>query len=108
MTSAPKKEMDDATRLSKWRCPGVFRDIEFIDCPQCGDEVEFFPQDLVMDCPGCGAEVIRVSSACISHCPARESYCYRQMVRNQYLSRTQEHGTSEEGTPEDAPDAASS
>lgn len=78
--------MTDETRLSKWRCPGVFRDIEFLPCPRCGDEVEFFPQDLVMACPGCGTEVTRVSSACISHCPAKESYCYRQMVRSQVLA----------------------
>ncbi|MHB1325293.1 MAG: hypothetical protein ACYDGS_07915 [Thermoleophilia bacterium] len=39
-----------------------------------------------MACPGCAAEVKRVSSACISHCPAKESYCYRQMVRSQVLT----------------------
>lgn len=72
--------------LSKWRCPGVFREIEFLACPDCGAEVEFFPQDLVMDCSGCGAEVKRTSSACISHCPAKESYCYRQLVRNQAIA----------------------
>jgi predicted amidophosphoribosyltransferase len=75
----------DFSHLEKWRCPGVFRDIEFLPCPRCGEEVEFFPQDLVMACDGCGAEVTRVSSACISHCPAMESFCYRQMVRSQAL-----------------------
>lgn len=78
--------MNDPSRLSKWRCPGIFRDIEFMDCPECGEEVEFFPQDQVMACTACGSEVKRMSSACISHCPAKESYCYRQMVRNQALS----------------------
>jgi len=72
--------------LSKWRCPGVFREIEFLPCPGCGAEVEFFPQDLVMACPDCGVEVNRASSACISHCPAKESYCYRQLVRSQALA----------------------
>jgi DNA-directed RNA polymerase subunit RPC12/RpoP len=55
-------------------------------CPECGEEVEFFPQDQVIACTACGSEVKRMSSACISHCPAKESYCYRQMVRNQALS----------------------
>lgn len=77
--------------LDKWRCPGVFRDIEFLTCPDCGGEVEFFPQDLVMACPGCGVQVTRRSSACISHCPARESYCYRQMVRSQALANLDEY-----------------
>ena len=44
--------MNDPSRLSKWRCPGIFRDIEFLPCPDCGEEVEFFPQDLVMACSG--------------------------------------------------------
>ncbi|MDO8736644.1 MAG: hypothetical protein Q7K29_06120 [Thermoleophilia bacterium] len=85
--------MNDPSRLSKWRCPGIFRDIEFLACPTCGEEVEFFPQDLVMACDGCGAEVKRVSSACISHCPAKESYCYRQMVRNQALTEIKHAGS---------------
>lgn len=72
--------------LSKWRCPGVFRTPEFLACPRCGAEVEFFPQDLVMACSDCGNEVTRASSACISHCPAKESYCYRQLVRSQALA----------------------
>lgn len=78
------------TDLSKWRCPGVFREIEFRDCPECGDEVEFFPQDVVMACPGCGYEMTRQSSACINHCPAKQSYCYRQMVRSQALKEIEE------------------
>lgn len=86
MEQAPKPETNNESRLSKWRCPGVFREIEFLACPDCGEEVEFFPQDLVMACTGCGAEVTRGSTACISHCPAKESYCYRQMVRSQALS----------------------
>jgi len=84
--------MNDRARLSKWRCPGIFRDIEFLACTGCGEEVEFFPQDLVMACPGCGIEVKRASSACISHCPAKESYCYRQMVRNQALGEMENNG----------------
>lgn len=74
------------TDLSKWRCPGVFRDIEFRPCPDCGGEVEFFPQDVVMACPDCGAEVTRRTSSCLSHCPAKQSFCYRQMVRSQALA----------------------
>jgi len=84
-TSVDGKNVIDESRLVKWRCPGVFRNIEFLACPDCGGEVEFFPQDLVMSCPDCHTEVARVSSACISHCPAQESYCYRQMVRHQAL-----------------------
>jgi len=94
MGQTPKPETNDESRLSKWRCPGVFREIEFLPCPGCGEEVEFFPQDLVMACPGCDAEVKRVSSACISHCPAEESYCYRQMVRNQVLTELKNQGSS--------------
>lgn len=78
--------------LSKWRCPGVFRGIEFLNCPGCGEEVEFFPQDVVMACPGCGEEVTRRSSACILHCPAKQSFCYRQMVRSQALKQINEGG----------------
>lgn len=84
--------MNDPSRLSKWRCPGIFRDIEFMACPECGEEVEFFPQDQVIACTACGSEVKRMSSACISHCPAKESYCYRQMVRNQALSEMKNTG----------------
>ncbi len=86
MHDSDDMELFDESRLTKWRCPGVFREIEFLACPECGAEIEFFPQDLVMACPGCGAEATRASSACISHCPAKESYCYRQMVRNQALA----------------------
>jgi hypothetical protein len=74
------------TDLSKWRCPGVFRDIEFLACENCGEEVEFFPQDMVMACGGCGGEVSRQSSSCLQHCPARQSFCYRQLVRSQTLA----------------------
>lgn len=42
-------------------------------------------------CPGCGVQVTRRSSACISHCPARESYCYRQMLRSQALANLDEY-----------------
>ena len=78
--------------LSKWRCPGVFRGIEFRDCPGCGAEVEFFPQDQTRRCQSCGIEVARVSGSCLSHCPAKQSDCYRQRVRAQVLSERQRKG----------------
>jgi hypothetical protein len=66
----------------EWRCPGVFREIETQACPSCAEEVEFFPQDLELSCLGCGAEVKRRSSSCLSHCPAKQSDCYRELSRN--------------------------
>jgi hypothetical protein len=79
--------MQGEIRLDKWRCPGVFREVEFIPCPRCGDEVEFFPQDQVRPCLGCGHELTRRSSSCLSHCPAKQSDCFRQVVRQQALQK---------------------
>lgn len=84
---AKEKNSDGVSHLSKWRCPGVFREIEFKNCPECGAEVEFFPQDQARPCPACGALVTRASSSCLSHCPARQSDCYREYVRRQALEQ---------------------
>jgi len=77
--------MEEAPQLGKWRCPGVFREIETQLCESCGEEVEFFPQDGRLNCLACGAEVSRASSSCLSHCPAKQSSCYREMVRQEML-----------------------
>lgn len=77
--------MPEPENLSKWRCPGVHRGIETQTCELCGDEAEFWPSDTSVICTGCGVEVFRHSSSCLSHCPAKQSHCYRQMVRRQVL-----------------------
>ncbi len=78
--------------LEKWRCPGIFRSIEFLPCPECGDEVEFYPQDMVMQCLTCGHELSRQSSSCLSHCPAKQSSCYRNMVRQHAVRELEDGG----------------
>ncbi len=86
MDGRDKQSENSAARLSKWRCPGVFREIELTACPSCGEEVEFFPQDRTRPCPACGVQVGNVSGSCLSYCPARESDCFRQTVRSRVLS----------------------
>lgn len=78
--------MTQIAKLEKWRCPGVFREISWQECPGCGEEVEFFPQDLTRPCPGCGHELGRASGSCLDHCPARQSDCYREMARLRALA----------------------
>ncbi len=78
--------MTDAGRLEKWRCPGVHRGIMLQECPECGGEVEFFPSDVEMTCLDCGTLVTRASGSCLTHCPAKQSSCYRQMVRREVLA----------------------
>lgn len=73
-------------QLGRWRCPGVFREIETQACPKCGDELEFFPQDLKMKCFNCGAVAARESSSCLSHCPAKQSECYRELTRQRMFA----------------------
>lgn len=72
-------------KLEKWRCPGVFREIAWQTCPGCGGEIEFFPQDLRRACLACGRESRRVSSSCLDHCPAKQSDCFRELVRQEEL-----------------------
>lgn len=87
--------MAGGVKLEKWRCPGVFREITWQSCPSCGNEVEFFPQDLARVCPDCGREVDRDSSACIDHCPARQSDCFREMSRRARLEDMARDGEQE-------------
>ncbi len=55
-------------------CPGA-RTIrepipEFIDCPDCGKEVEIWTDELKATCLGCGSKVLRAQQAsCIDWCP---------------------------------------
>ena len=45
----------------KTQCPGQdprfwkVGDIQQVSCPQCGDSVEFFKDDLSRKCPNCGS-----------------------------------------------------
>ncbi|MBI2328995.1 MAG: hemerythrin domain-containing protein [Chloroflexi bacterium] len=64
--------------VSDKSCPGT-RTIreprpEYINCPDCGKEVEIWTDELKATCPGCGNQVLRVQQAsCIDWCPhARE------------------------------------
>ncbi len=55
-------------------CPGA-RTIrepspEYINCPDCGSEVEIWTDELKATCPGCGNKVFREQQAsCIDWCP---------------------------------------
>ena len=55
-------------------CPGA-RTIreprpEYINCPECGKEVEIWTDELKVTCPGCGNKVFRAQQAsCIDWCP---------------------------------------
>ena len=55
-------------------CPGA-RTIrepkpEYINCPDCGREVEIWTDELKATCPGCGNKVFRAQQAsCIDWCP---------------------------------------
>ncbi|HDY69846.1 MAG TPA: hypothetical protein ENH54_02805 [Actinobacteria bacterium] len=84
--------------MKNWRCPGVHRGIETQPCPRCGEDVEYFPSDREIACSGCGELVLRISSSCLSHCPAKQSSCYRQMVRQEALTATDTGGDSEQQT----------
>jgi predicted amidophosphoribosyltransferase len=92
--------LPEEERLSKWRCPGVHRGIETSLCPECGEEAEFWPSDTAVNCTGCGAEVPRLSGSCLSHCPARQSSCYRQMVRRQALAEMETGEAAEKESQE--------
>jgi len=64
-------------RLFK-HCPGVRKLIQpsiiLITCPVCGEEVEFFEDEIEAECPGCGRIIRREPSAvCVTWCKyARE------------------------------------
>ncbi len=43
---------------------------EYINCPDCGREVEIWTDELKATCPGCGNKVFREQQAsCIDWCP---------------------------------------
>ncbi len=43
---------------------------EYINCPECGREVEIWTDELKATCPGCGNKVFRAQQAsCIDWCP---------------------------------------
>ncbi len=43
---------------------------EYINCPDCGREVEIWTDELKVTCPGCGNKVFRAQQAsCIDWCP---------------------------------------
>jgi len=43
---------------------------EFVNCPDCGREVEIWTDELKAKCPGCGSKVFRAQQAsCIDWCP---------------------------------------
>ena len=77
--------MSESQGFGVWRCPGVFREIEEVACSSCGDGVEFFPQDLKRECSNCGTDVARSSPSCLEYCPAHQSQCYRELVRQKML-----------------------
>lgn len=72
--------MNRQLKPGKWRCPGVFVPIEIDNCPNCGEEVEFFPGDVKLECLRCGRLVYRQSTSCLERCPAKQSSCYREML----------------------------
>ena len=62
------------------RCPGQDRsswtadDIYEIECPCCGDQIEFFKDDARRVCPSCGSRVTnpRFDLGCAAWCSAAE------------------------------------
>lgn len=67
------------------RCPGQSprrktpdQAVRELECPECGYEVEFFPQDSYRDCPECGTKVektgdqLKKDLECTDWCPAAE------------------------------------
>ncbi|MCK4967362.1 hypothetical protein KAS50_10025, partial [bacterium] len=53
------------------RCPGAAHlrtlTIEFKDCPECGEEVEIFSDELKVKCE-CGFEIYNNIQSCIQWC----------------------------------------
>jgi len=46
---------------------------EYLNCPDCGREVEIWTDELKATCPGCGSKVFREQTAsCIDWCPHAE------------------------------------
>jgi hypothetical protein len=54
------------------RCPGSINlrtpTLTIKKCPQCGDEVEVFSNDVSVKCSGCGFEVFNDIMSCIQWC----------------------------------------
>lgn len=59
------------------RCPGAenvrIPELEIKECPNCGEEVEFFSRETKSKCSNCGAIVFKEQTpSCIDWCPLAE------------------------------------
>jgi DNA-directed RNA polymerase subunit RPC12/RpoP len=55
-------------------CPGSSNvkipELELLECPKCGGEVEFFTRDKKSNCTECGQTVMREANpSCLDWCP---------------------------------------
>lgn len=52
------------------KCPGSSDStIEFMDCPECGEDIETFSDDPKVECPNCGATVFKEENpSCVAWC----------------------------------------
>lgn len=72
-------------------CPGtsdlIRPKLTLRECPQCGDDVEFWEQETYAECPSCGKGLYReVSPSCITWCQYA-SKCIDDMLEKKLITR---------------------
>ena len=67
------------------RCPGAANlrtpTLEIKKCPQCGEEIEVFSNDVKVRCPGCGFEVYNDIVSCVRWCKYARECVGEEMYR---------------------------
>ncbi len=85
------------------KCPGSDVEITIIECPGCGEEVEFFTGDSKAKCTSCGQWVPRQVASCIEWCPGAEQ-CFSHV----FSERRKEQADAGEDGGEESNGSASS
>ena len=72
------------------RCPGAANirtpTLTIKKCPQCGDEVEVFSNDISVKCSRCGFEVFNDIESCIQWCKFAKE-CVGEETYNRLMAR---------------------
>lgn len=75
------------------RCPGSANlrtpTLAIKRCPQCGEEVEVFSNDVSVPCPGCGFVVYNDLLSCVQWCKYAKE-CVGEEVYRKLMEREEE------------------
>ncbi|MHB8159755.1 MAG: hypothetical protein ACYDGS_04570 [Thermoleophilia bacterium] len=64
------------------KCPGSDVEITVMQCPRCGEDVEFFTGESKVKCAGCGNPVTREKASCIEWCPGAKQ-CFHHVFEEE-------------------------